>query len=49
MGGEGWDLLRGLAQSLSSLRSQQVFLSILGPDVGYREGRGFSGGLGRAR
>lgn len=35
MGGEGWDLLRGLSQSLSSLRSQQVFLSILGPDVGY--------------
>lgn len=46
MGGEGWDLLRGLAQSLSSLRSQQVFLSILGPDVGYWEGRSFLGGLG---
>lgn len=46
MGREGWDLLRGLAWSLSSLGSQQVFLSILDPDVGYWEGRGFSGGLG---
>lgn len=46
MGGGRLGPPRGLARSLSSLRSQQVFLSILGPDVGYWEGRSFSRGLG---